>query len=79
MVEVDSLYETVAAVLGVETAALDEDSSPETIASWDSVNHLNLVMALESEFSVRLSADDALSMRSIRVIRELLKRTGSKL
>jgi acyl carrier protein len=26
------------------------DSSPETVESWDSVHHLNLVLALEEEY-----------------------------
>ena len=76
MSSVDTLYETIAAILGVDPAALTEESSPDTVASWDSVNHLNLVMALESEFGIRLSPEDALAMRSVRAARALLKKRG---
>ena len=31
-------------------ADVTPESSPETIGSWDSVHHLNLVLALEEEY-----------------------------
>ena len=31
-------------------AEVTSDSSPETVESWDSVHHLNLVLALEEEY-----------------------------
>jgi acyl carrier protein len=34
-------------VLGADVTA---ESSPETVDSWDSVHHLNLVLALEEEY-----------------------------
>lgn len=72
----DSLYETIAAILAIPPESLSEESSPDTVASWDSVNHLNLVMALESEFGIRLSPEDALAMRSVGAVRALLKTRG---
>jgi acyl carrier protein len=72
----DRLRRTMAAVLGVPTDALDDEASPDTIAEWDSMGHLNLVMALESEFGLSLSAEDALGMRSVAAIRGLLRGRG---
>ena len=43
------LYKTIAEVLGVPSDSINDDSSPETIPTWDSLNHLNIVMALEFE------------------------------
>ena len=31
-------------------AGVTPESSPETVESWDSVHHLNLVLALEEEY-----------------------------
>lgn len=72
----DRLRRTMAAVLGVPADALEDNASPDTIAEWDSMSHLNLVMALESEFGVSLSAEDALRMRSVAAIRGLLRGRG---
>ena len=56
---------TVASVLRLPVAALDERSSPDTIASWDSLNHLQLVLALEEEFGCRFAVDDIEAMQSV--------------
>lgn len=72
----DRLYQTVAEVLGVPFDSLFEETSPDFIPSWDSLNHLNLVMALESEFGVSLSAEDVLDMRNMALIRTVLRGYG---
>ena len=46
------LRNVFAAVLGVDPEGLSKDDSPQTIADWDSVNHIHLILALESEFGV---------------------------
>lgn len=51
------LLHTMAAVLGVGETELSDDSSPDTVSTWDSLNHLNLVMAIESEFGIELTPD----------------------
>jgi acyl carrier protein len=68
----DRLRQTVAQVLGVTTQLLSEESSPSTISSWDSLGHLNLVIALEEEFEVNLSAEEVLAMSNIGSIRRIL-------
>jgi len=68
----DRLYRTIAKVLGVAPGELSEETSPETVASWDSLNHLNLVMALESEYGISLSPEDTLEMHNVGMIRTLL-------
>jgi acyl carrier protein len=72
----DRLHETMAAVLGVAAEALSDDTSPETVPDWDSMGHLNLVMALESEFGISLSAEEALEMRNVAAIRRVLQARG---
>jgi len=75
----DRLSQTVAEVLGVTPDELSEESSPDTVLSWDSLGHLNLVIALEEEFGIRLSADDVLAMRSVRLIRSILHQSGAEI
>jgi acyl carrier protein len=72
----DRLCQMIARVLGVPAADVWDTSSPDTIAVWDSLNHLNLVMALESEFAVSLSPEDALEIRTVGLMREILRRNG---
>jgi acyl carrier protein len=39
-------------------ANVTADSSPETVENWDSVQNLNLVLALEEEYGVQFAPED---------------------
>lgn len=58
-----------------------ESISPETvqadIAAWDSQGHLELMMQIEAEFGVDLELSDALRMRSVRAIEQVLAARGA--
>jgi len=49
-------------------------SSPESIEAWDSMGHLNLVLALESQMGVSLPPEEIEQMKSIGAIVELVQR-----
>ena len=63
-------------MLGVPAGELSDESSPETIPVWDSLNHLNLVVALEGEFGISLTPEDAMEMRTVGSIRAILGHNG---
>lgn len=73
----DRLYQTIAQVLDVPVNELSEEVSLDSLPMWDSLNQLNLIMALESEFGVSLSAEDALNMRNVGAMREALHNYGA--
>lgn len=70
------LYQLLADVLGVDATTLNETSSPDTVEQWDSLNHLMIVTALESEFGLQISIDEAVAMRSVGAIRDHLASHG---
>jgi acyl carrier protein len=70
------LYEVMSAVLGVSSVDLSDESSPDTLPSWDSLNHLNIIMAMEGEFGIELSPDDAFNMGDVAKIRAVLRDYG---
>jgi acyl carrier protein len=47
-------------------------SSPETIENWDSLNHLNLVLAIEQEFGLQLMPEEIDQVLSVGHIMALL-------
>lgn len=53
---------------------INEDSSPEDIDTWDSLNQINLVLALEEEFGVKFTDDQIVQMLSVRSVIETLER-----
>lgn len=62
------LRSVFASVLGVEATTLAEESAPESIASWDSLNHLSLMMAIEAEFGVVFEPTEMMALRTYGTI-----------
>ena len=71
--QADRLHAVVTDVLG---EPVDDTSSPETTEGWDSLNHLNIILAIEAEFDVQLTMDDALGAGTVGAFRELLHAKG---
>jgi acyl carrier protein len=59
-------------VFDVAPADLTEASTPADHESWDSLAQLNLMVAIEDEFSVQLLAEDIQNMTSIGAIAALV-------
>lgn len=72
----DRLVQLFAQGLGIDTAHLSDQSSPETVEQWDSLAATRIIAALESEFDVRLSTKEILQMRTIGGAREVLRGKG---
>jgi len=69
----DRIFRIVSDVCGVPVDTITEDSSPDTIETWNSLSHIHLVLALESEFSIDISPEDALEMLSVGLIHMVLE------
>ena len=63
----------VAAVLGVGEGAIDDQSSPDTVPAWDSMHHLQLVLAIEEEFGVQFDVEEIEAMQRVGAIVGLLQ------
>jgi len=46
------IKKVMSAVFEISVEEINEKSSPDTIESWDSLKHMNLVVALEEEFGI---------------------------
>lgn len=60
-------------LFGVPADGIEAASSPETIESWDSTQHLSLVLALEEKFNLQLSPDEIEQMKSIGEVTKLVE------
>lgn len=63
----------MANVLGIDTTKITEDASPDTIDEWDSLKHMNLVLALEEEFDVVFSDEQIIDMLNYKLICTILR------
>jgi len=48
--------------------SLTADSSTATVEAWDSLKHMNLVLALEEEFGIRLTDEQIMKMVTVGAI-----------
>lgn len=64
----EKIKQIMSAVFDVPVEDIRENSSPDTIEKWDSLNHLNLVVSLEEEFSIRFSDEEILEMLDFQLI-----------
>lgn len=58
----------VSQVMKVSVEELSEESSPDTVKAWDSLKHMNLILALEEEFDVTFSDEEIVEMLSVELI-----------
>ena len=74
----DKLKKILASVFKVKPETIDESSSVDNIEAWDSLNHLNLVLALELEFNVSLTEEQSIEIMSYPLIKLVLQEHGIK-
>ena len=55
-------------IFSVPADKITADSSPQTIENWDSMQHLNLVLAVEEKFGVQLSPEEVEQMKSVGAV-----------
>ena len=63
-------------VLGVSTDSITDATSPDNTPQWDSMAAMNLVVAIEDEFDVRLSTGEIMSMRTVALVKKVLAAKG---
>ena len=78
MIDERKLYNVIANIMGIDVNSISNDSSPDNIESWDSVTHINLIIALEEEFEIELTPEDAIEMLSVNLIKIILNEALDK-
>jgi acyl carrier protein len=68
----DEVKAIMAKVFKLEVAAITNTASQQTLAAWDSLAHLNLIVALESEFDVSFEPEEIGVMTTLDKVEELL-------
>jgi acyl carrier protein len=72
LISEDKIKEVLGAVLGISPATIGEDFSSDSTEAWDSLRHMNLILALEEEFNVSIPDEDVGGMTSYKIIKVVL-------
>ena len=54
----DEIREIMALILEVDSGQINEQTSQENTDAWDSLAHLNLVLALEEKYGIELLPEE---------------------
>jgi acyl carrier protein len=67
------VLELAADSFGEKAESMSEATSPDDFESWDSLAHLNLVMAIEDEFRIEIAPDSISDLRTLGDIISLVR------
>ncbi len=67
------LRQVMATILNVDIARIEPECSMDTIKEWDSLHHMNLVLALEEEFKISIPDEEAANITSYKLIKLTLE------
>jgi acyl carrier protein len=70
------LIDLVATILELDPGQVHDDLSPDRAPNWDSLNHLNICVAVSQEFGVALTTAQMASLGSVGAIVKLLNARG---
>jgi citrate synthase len=73
MTPLERLQELMALTFGMDPDEIRDDTQREQIPEWDSVGHLNLMLALEDAFGLSLQIDDMARLTSVPQILRYLE------
>lgn len=62
-----------------DTIEVGESTTADDIEDWDSLNHITLIDAVESEFGVRFTMGEVSGMKNVGEMAEIIKARGKKL
>lgn len=70
------LYTIMSQIFDIPLSAISMDSTAETMPEWDSMNHINLVLALEGEFGIQFTPEQIAEIISVQSILKVFAELG---
>lgn len=70
------LKQVLSKTLGISEDLITDETSPENVETWDSFAGLMLASELETKFGVKFTMGEVISVKSVKDIKENLKRHG---
>ena len=70
-----ALRKIAARVFRIDEQSLTPESSPQTIARWDSLKHMSLVSSVEEQLGIQFTADEIIG---IKTFGDLLRKAAQK-
>ncbi len=75
----EELKQVLSDVFNVSRDSVGEETSIDTVETWDSLKHLELVLALEQKFDITFTHEETTEILNYNLIRMILEKHGIKL
>ncbi|MFO0388471.1 MAG: acyl carrier protein [Alphaproteobacteria bacterium] len=69
-----TIHKLIADVLRLPEASVTGDTSMENTQEWDSLKHIEIIVAIEQQLGVELTGDEIADMISVKAIETILHR-----
>ena len=69
----DRIKNVLSVVFEIPIQEINDESSQDTILSWDSLKHMNMVVILEEEFEIEFNDNEILEMKNFILIKEIIR------
>jgi len=72
----EKLKNLIANIFQMKPESIGDQTGPETIPNWDSLNSLMMFAAVEQEFKVKISSADMVAIQDYAGLKSVLKKLG---
>ena len=72
----NDIFKIASTVFEVSEETLSLSDTVDDIESWDSLKHLNLILAIEDEFNISFTEEESVEIESLELMKELIKEKG---
>ena len=64
----NKIKNVISSVFDVNINEISDDTNPDSLDNWDSMGHMNLIVALEEEFNILFDEDEITEMLNFKLI-----------
>jgi len=73
----DNIKQIIAQVLNIPVGEINDDASTQTITNWDSLNHMNIIFAIEEQLGITFEDDEIMNLTSLdKIVESTQKHLG---
>lgn len=66
-------------IIGIKETSIKLSTSPKNTKKWDSLAHMNLIMALENELKIKFTDNEITEMLTFELVQEIIiNKKGAK-
>ena len=69
----DRVKKVISEVFNIDIELINNESSPDNIENWDSLKHMNLIVALEEEFEIEFNDEEIVDSMNYALIVNILE------